>query len=314
MTEFLIEGGSLSQQLEAAYQQACLSELDALKPGNVHRYADGHRMTLEDFSKSAAVSAEPLTAADYGLGERIYRAVEATHNSVGCNTNLGILMLCAPLVQAMLTETDRQAGLRDRLCKVINQASREDMQWLFRAIRLASPGGLGKSEKHDVNNEPEGDLLDVMDHASERDMIARQYASGFANLFEFALPRLRYYEQRWENREWIISGLFMSLLARYPDSHIERKHGLYKATVVTLHAEKLEEELSCSDTPEHFHLRLLQADHEFKRKGINPGTTADMTVATLFLSHLESIAAVFDQHTGTSRVRESRPKEVGIRS
>jgi triphosphoribosyl-dephospho-CoA synthase len=145
-------------------------------------------------------------------------------------------------------------------------------------------------------------------------MIARQYASGFANLFEYALPRLRYYEQRWENREWIISGLFMSLLARYPDSHIERKHGLYKATVVTLHAEKLEEELSCSDTPEHFHLRLLQADHEFKRKGINPGTTADMTVATLFLSHLESIAAVFDQHTGTSRVRESRPKEVGIRS
>jgi triphosphoribosyl-dephospho-CoA synthase len=314
VTEFLIEGGSLREQLEAAYHQACLSELDALKPGNVHRYADGHRMTLEDFTQSADVSAGPLTATDCGLGERIYRAVEATHIRVGCNTNLGILMLCAPLVQAMLKQTDQQADLRNRLCEVINQASREDMVWLFRAIRLASPAGLGESEKHDVNNEPEGDLLDVMDHAAERDMIARQYASGFANLFEFALPRLRYYEQRWDNREWIISGLFMSLLGRYPDSHIVRKHGHYKATVVTLHAAKLEEELSRSNTPEHFHLRLLQADQEFKRKGINPGTTADMTVATLFLSHLESIAAVFDHHTGTSRVRDSRPKEVGIRS
>ncbi|MCG8488839.1 MAG: triphosphoribosyl-dephospho-CoA synthase [Chromatiales bacterium] len=314
MTEFLIEGGDLREQLEAAYHQACLSELDALKPGNVHRYADGHRMTLEDFTQSANVSAAPLTAVGLGLGERIYRAVEATRNSVGCNTNLGILMLCAPLVQAMLITADQPTGLRDRLCKVLNLATRDDLEWLFRAIRLAAPGGLGESEKHDVNDQPDGDLLDVMDHAADRDMIARQYASGYADLFEFALPRLHSYEQRWQSREWVISGLFMSLLARHPDTHIQRKHGLYKATVVTLHAAKLEEELSRSNNPEHFHLRLLQADHEFKRKGINPGTTADMTVATLFLSHLESIAAVFDQHTGTSRVRDSRPKEVGIRS
>ncbi|MCG7945472.1 MAG: triphosphoribosyl-dephospho-CoA synthase [Candidatus Thiodiazotropha taylori] len=314
MTEFLIEGGSLREQLEAAYHQACLSELDALKPGNVHRYADGHRMTLEDFTKSADVSAAPLTALELGLGERIFRAVEATRNSVGCNTNLGILMLCAPLVEAMLLTTDQPSGLRDRLCKVLNQATRDDLQWLFRAIRLAAPGGLGESEKHDVNGQPEGDLLEVMDHAADRDMIARQYATGYADLFEFALPRLQRYEQQWQSREWVISGLFMSLLARYPDSHIQRKHGLYKATVVTLHTAKLEEELSRSNNPEHFHLRLLQADHEFKRKGINPGTTADLTVTTLFLSQLESIAALFDPNTGTSRVRDSRPKEVGIRS
>ncbi|MES9852353.1 MAG: triphosphoribosyl-dephospho-CoA synthase [Candidatus Thiodiazotropha sp. L084R] len=62
------------------------------------------------------------------------------------------------------------------------------------------------------------------------------------------------------------------------------------------------------------HLRLLQTDHEFKRKGINPGTSADLTVATLFIAHLESLSTVFEHNTGSTRVRDSRPNEVGIRS
>lgn len=314
MTEFLIEGGDLRQQIEVAYHQSCLSELDALKPGNVHRYADGHGMTLEDFTHSANVSAEPLTDPDLGLGERIYRAVEATKSAVGCNTNLGILMLCAPLVQAMLDKDSSKSKLRDRLCKVLSQADADDMDWLFRAIRLAAPGGLGQSDKHDVFEAPTGHLLEVMEHASNRDTIARQYATGYANLFDFALPRFREYEQRWQSREWVITGLFLSLLARFPDTHIQRKHGLYRATVISLHVAKLEQELSRASTPEHYHLRLLQTDHEFKRKGINPGTSADLTVATLFIAHLESLSTVFEHNTGSTRVRDSRPNEVGIRS
>jgi triphosphoribosyl-dephospho-CoA synthase len=84
--------------------------------------------------------------------------------------------------------------------------------------------------------------------------------------------------------------------------------------MISLHAAKLEEGLCQVRKPEHYHLRLLQADYEFKRKGINPGTSADMTVATLFLAYLESISSGFEYHTGSSRVRDSRPDEVGIRS
>jgi triphosphoribosyl-dephospho-CoA synthase len=308
------QGGDLQQQLATAYRQACLSELDALKPGNVHRYSDGHGMTLEDFTTSANVSAGPLTMPGLGLGERIYRAVEATHEAVGCNTNLGIVLLCAPLVQAMLDQQSHPGKLRDRLCSVLNHAEDDDLDGLFRAIRLAAPGGLGESDKYDVFQTPSGQLLEVMAHAAERDMIARQYATGYANLFDFALPRLRGYEHRWQSREWAITGLFLSILTRFPDTHIQRKQGLYKATVISLHAAKLEEGLCQAAKPEHFHLRLLQADHEFKRKGINPGTSADMTVATLFLAYLESVSAGFEHHTGSPRVRDSRPDEVGIRS
>ncbi len=304
--------GSLNMRLAAAYRQACMRELDALKPGNVHRYSDGHRMTLEDFITSADVSAGPLTTSGIGLGERIFRGVEATRKAVGCNTNLGILMLCAPLIQALLDEhIERQIPLRDRLHRVLSQADESDTQWLFRAIALAAPGGLGTSEKYDIRDAARVPLLEVMQHASERDQIARQYITDFTDLYDYALPCLRACEL---HRNWVMTELYLNLLARFPDTHIRRKHGFNKALEVSLHAAELAKGLSQADKPEHYLLRLLQADTEFKREGINPGTTADMTVATLFISYLESMLPAFEQKTGFSRVRDSRPQEAGVRS
>ncbi len=314
MSGFPSHGADIGTHIATLYRQACLCELDALKPGNVHRYSDGHGMTLEDFITSANVSAVPLTASTLGLGERIFRAVEATRKAVDCNTNLGIVMLCAPLIQAVLDETLPSGSLRDRLCGVLAKSTAEDVDWLYRAIALAAPGGLGRSDKYDISEPPDADLIEVMIHASERDLVARQYATGFTDLFEFALPRLRRYEGRWQSREWAITGLFLSLLAHFPDTHIRRKSGLKKAVAISIHAAELENELLQAELPEHYHLRLLQADTEFKREGINPGTSADMTVATIFLSHLESMLPLFEQNTGNTRVRDSRPDEVGIRS
>ncbi|MES9991317.1 MAG: triphosphoribosyl-dephospho-CoA synthase [Candidatus Thiodiazotropha sp.] len=303
----------LRSQLATAYRQACLCELDALKPGNVHRFSDGHGMTLEDFISSANVSADPLTQPGLGLGERIYRAVDATQQTVGCNTNLGILMLCAPLIQAMLDETQPHDSLHDRLCCVLAKTELDQVVWLFRAIQLAAPGGLGKSDKYDVSETANADLIEVMTHAAERDLVARQYATGFSDLFGFALPVLRSFEKRWHS-EWTITALYLTLLARFPDSHIRRKKGLYKAVATSLHAAELIQVLDKAEMPEHCHLRLLQADNEFKREGINPGTTADLTVATLFISYLEQILPAFGLNTGYTRVRDSRPEEVGIQN
>lgn len=306
---------SLNERIAAVYRQACLSELDALKPGNVHRFSDGHKMTLEDFITSADVSAAPLSASGLGLGERVFHAVQATREAVGCNTNLGILILCAPLIQALLDPClDARAPLRERLRQVLRRADEEDTDWLFRAIELASPGGLGASEKYDIRDSVRVPLLEAMRYAAERDHIARQYATDYADLFDYALPRLRSCEQRWHNREWALTGLYLDLLARFPDTHIRRKHGLYKAVVISLHAASLAKGLAQAGKPGHYQLRLLQADAEFKREGINPGTSADMTVATLFLSHLESMLPAFEQKTGFSRVSGFHPDEVGIRS
>ena len=82
--------------IAAAYRASCLDELDALKPGNVHAFADGHRMAVADFVASAEISAPHLAEAGAPVGRRVLRAVEATIDQVGQNTNLGILLLCAP--------------------------------------------------------------------------------------------------------------------------------------------------------------------------------------------------------------------------
>ena len=304
----------LMQSIGAAYQQACLHELEALKPGNVHRFADGHGMTLQDFVTSANVSVSPLTAPGLSLGERIFRAVEATREAVGCNTNLGILLLCAPLVQSLLDDQQPPGKLRDRVRHLLMRADVNDTVWLFRAIQLASPGGLGESDQHDVSQPSTAPLFEVMAHAAERDLIARQYATGFADLFDFALPRLQALRARWQNPAWATTGLYLALLARFPDTHIQRKHGRRKAAAVSRQAADLAREFSRVEKPEHYQLRLLHADTEFKREGINPGTSADMTVATLFLSYLETMLPAFEQKTGFSRVRDSRSDGMGIRS
>ena len=51
---------SRSERIAAAFKWACLAELDAPKPGNVHTFAAGHRMTVDEFISSADAAADPL--------------------------------------------------------------------------------------------------------------------------------------------------------------------------------------------------------------------------------------------------------------
>jgi triphosphoribosyl-dephospho-CoA synthase len=87
-------------QIAAAFEAACRDELAAPKPGNVHLFADGHRMTADEFIRSAAAAAGPLAQPGARVGARILGAIEATAAAVGTNTNLGIVLLCAPLAAA----------------------------------------------------------------------------------------------------------------------------------------------------------------------------------------------------------------------
>ena len=128
--------------LEQLYQQACEVELQAFKPGNVSIYSAAHDMTVEDFRLSAEVSASPLCNPAYSLGEKIFYAVKATREAVGCNTNLGIILLCAPLIQAV-EYCKSGITLRQALNQVLANTTLSDADWTFKAIDLAAPAGLG---------------------------------------------------------------------------------------------------------------------------------------------------------------------------
>jgi len=284
----------LPQQLGELYRQACEIELQAFKPGNVSVYSDGHDMTVADFRISAEVSAAPLCNPDYCLGEKIFYAVKNTREAMGCNTNLGIILLCAPLMQA-ISYTHPDLTLRQALHQVLTTTTLEDAEWVFKAIMLASPGGLGRSDDQDVTEKPSVSLTEAMRLASAKDRIALQYVTDYQDIFDFAV--LKYYDtmNKWGNQCWSVVSVYADLLRQFPDSHIERKYGDQHSEMVASKMTQLSKEFSKTNNPEHIMPLLYSMDQELKSKSVNPGTTADMTVATVLTVFLEDILSKSSQ-------------------
>ena len=133
-------------QIEAAFLAACWGELAALKPGNVHRYSPGHGMEVAHFERAAEAAAGPIAEPAASVGKRILRATEASVAATGLNTNLGIVLLAAPLAKAA-AETTLEIGLRRRLGQILSELDVRDAEDAFAAIRLANPAGLGTAEE-----------------------------------------------------------------------------------------------------------------------------------------------------------------------
>jgi triphosphoribosyl-dephospho-CoA synthase len=269
----------VSARIARAYERACLAELDALKPGNVHVFAAGHRMRVEDFRRSAVASAPELARPGTRVGERVVRAVRATIECVGQNTNLGIVLLCAPLAAA----AEREGALRPALEGVLAGLDVEDARQVFAAIRLANPGGLGRASRHDVAEEPQVDLRTAMRDAAATDRIARAYVTGFEDLFGMGLTALAEARAQGLAEPWQATAIHLAFMAAFPDTHIRRKHGPAYAEDVRAEAAGLARVLLSERDRT---LDLLAFDISLKLRGINPGTTADLTVATLFLAGL----------------------------
>lgn len=273
--------------LEQLYQQACEVELQAFKPGNVSVYSAAHDMTVDDFRLSAKVSAPPLCNPDYSLGEKIFYAVKATREAVGCNTNLGIILLCAPLVQAVAYCTSG-VTLRQALHQVLENTTLADADWAFKAIALAAPAGLGEVAEQDVKASASVTLQQAMQLASSKDRIALQYLTDYKDIFDFTVLRYNHGLLKWGNHSWAAVAVYADLLSHYPDSHIERKYGDQYTEMVASRMIQLSNELSNTDNPDLIVPLLHNIDQELKSKRVNPGTTADMTVATVLTVFLEN--------------------------
>lgn len=260
-------------------QLACLWEATARKPGNVHRYADFADLTYLDLLQSGAAIAPVLdAAAHYGIGKTVLEAVKATRRVAPTNTNLGIVLLLAPLAVVPPSE-DLRAGLP----RVLDRLDVADARAVYEAIRLAAAGGLGRVPEQDIREEPTRNLRAVMALAAERDLIARQYTDGFQEVFDDGVPALRRGLEQTRCLENAIIYCHLHLLASYPDSLIVRKRGLAEAEEASRRArsmlalgwpksEESRQALTALD-------RWLRADGHSR----NPGTTADLVTACLFV-------------------------------
>lgn len=273
------------RDIESAFLDACHAELTALKPGNVHVFGAGHGMDITYFEKAAAAAAPFIADPHLSVGKRILRATEASFAATGVNTNLGIVLLAAPLAKAA-AEMDVATGLRRRLAEILQALDEDDADDAFAAIRLANPAGLGTVEEGDVSrSNPRMTLIEAMNLAKDRDRIANAYVTAYEDVFDFALPTYNSARREAESEPLAISTLHMALLAEFPDSHIARKYGPDAAREVREEARRLRPAWTPVVRPKSL-TELAEFDARLKQQALNPGTTADFVVTTLLAARL----------------------------
>lgn len=280
-----------------AAQLACLLEASAPKPGNVSPGRHFHDTRYEDFLASAAAIGPAMAlAGQRPIGPTVRAAVEATARWVPSNTNLGIILLFAPIARAAIEALPTPPGeagaqpergismatLRDGVDAVLAATTIADARVVYAAIRRARPGGLGHVAAHDVRDEPDAALQVVMALAAERDAIAREYATGFAATFDTGLPALS--RARSDGLSWdsAVVETYLVLLAAAPDTLIARKLGVPEAESVSRAAAAIMAAGGVRTPTGRAHLEAFDARLRDPRNAANPGATADLTAATLF--------------------------------
>jgi len=303
-------------RVAAAAQLACLLEATAPKPGNVSPGRSFADASYADYLASAAAIGGPLIGVGTRpLGKTVRLAIEATACWTRSNTNLGIVLLLAPLARAAVenevgihfqpmaggfraktSETasqgdgsDNEVGTPFRAAtrRVLAATTVDDAREVYAAIRRAAPGGLGRVDDQDVADEPTMTLVEVMRLAADRDSIAHEYATAFEITFQAAAPALA--AARRDGLCWddAIVETFLTLLADRPDTHVLRRAGPARAADVSRRAhDALAAGGVRSDAGRRAVAELDRALRD-PRHTANPGTSADLTAAAVFVVLME---------------------------
>jgi triphosphoribosyl-dephospho-CoA synthase len=261
-------------------QLACVWEATARKPGNVTRYHDFADLSYLDLVASAAAVAPTLAEAPgRPVGDVVLECVRRTRLVARSNTNLGIVLLLAPLAAAA-GGPDLRAGV----ARVLAGLTVEDARQAFAAIRLAAPGGLGAAPEQDVAGEPTVTLGEAMALAADRDLIARQYAVGFADVFDAAVPALRDGLRHTGTLEGGIVFAQLTLMAARPDTLIARKRGHLEAFVAGQRAQAALDAGWPFTRAGRSAIAALETWLRAEGHARNPGATADLLAAGLFVA------------------------------
>lgn len=267
------------------------------KPGNVHRIRDYDDMEFEDFIISGIVIGDVIREAcndvnieNPQLGKFILQAVDETDRWIKNNTNLGIVMMIVPIaVSAAISESFED--IRDNIKILMKNTSVEDACDLYDAINIADAGGMGDQDEYDVSNDNAKQELkdnkqtmhDVLKISAPWDMLAREMTSDMPAVFEIGYPIYHSLkEEKSKNDACILT--FLTILSHVPDTLISRKYGEEEALKISLMTRDL---LKLKDSSD-FMDKVSEFDEYLFKNNYNPGTTADLTAASIFVSYLKS--------------------------
>jgi len=281
---------------------ACLLEASSVKAGNVHPQANFDNMDYSHFRLSAAVigkRVEQLFQSPIqidpcknitSVGDCIFEMAIATKQSVGVNTNLGTLILLGPLLVAtekLAPNIVDDKELQRSVANVLSNLTTTDSEGVYKSIQIANPGGLGTSNQMDANKQPPTNVLEAMRFAHHKDDVAKQWVTNFETVFSLA-RRLRELidAQKLESRNWLeaISSVQIEYMAANVDSLIARKNNLDLANEVRRRASQLLSIRSTSSSG--YQQQWIEFDAYLRADGNrrNPGTTADLLAAALYVA------------------------------
>ncbi len=279
----------MTERLSELVTLACLLEASAPKPGNVSPGRPFRDMSYEDFLVSALAIGPILGGADGGaVGERILAAVRASRRWTGANTNLGIVLLLAPLAEAARRgATVSGSSLREALRSVLEESSVADAVATYQAIRESKAGGLGHVAAQDLAATPTVTLRQAMQLAASHDAVAAEWAGDFGLTFGVGLPALR--GARSAGLGWADATVesFLALLAEQPDTLVTRKVGAAAAAAISDRAAAVREAGATRTVAGRAALAEFDGDLRDAQNSRNPGTTADLTAAAIFVALVE---------------------------
>ena len=267
------------------------------KPGNVHRTRDFPDMEFEDFVISGIVIGDTIREACMNvdiynpqLGRYILQAVSETDRWIKNNTNLGIVMMTTPIAVAAAI-SDSFEDIRQNVKLLMGNTSVDDACDLYDAINIADAGGMGDQDEYDVASdnakaelrENNQTMYDVLKISAPWDMLAREMTSDMPAVFEIGYPiyhELK--ESKSKNEACVLT--FLTILSQVPDTLISRKYGSDEALKISMMTRDLLNLKNESD----FWDKVKEFDEFLFKNKYNPGTTADLTAASIFVSYLKS--------------------------
>lgn len=277
---------------------SCLEVSGYPKPGNVHRTRDFDDMVFEDFLisgivigdtiKKAAASVNKDNLSQAQMGKYILEAVKETDNWIANNTNLGIVMLLVPISCAAAI-SDSFDEVRENIVKLMAKTTVDDAIDLYDAINIADAGGMGDQDEYDVASENAKEELrennqtmyDVLKISAPWDRLANELTADMPTCFEIGYKTYSEIKNKDSlNKASVLT--FLTILSQIPDTLISRKYGDEKAREVSNQAGEL---LSFKDDDD-FSDKLKEFDDYLFENKLNPGTTADLTAASIMISYL----------------------------
>lgn len=274
------------------------------KPGNVHRNRDFEDMVFEDFLISGVVIGETIEKAaisaltakkkdDFSkvnIGKYILEAVKKTDKWIANNTNLGIIMMCIPIACGAAISNDFDE-LQNNIGFLMENTTVEDAVNLYDAINLADAGGMGDQEEFDVMGEKAKDelrannqtMFDVLKISAGWDRLANELTSKMLVCFDVGFPCFSGIKSEESSINDATVLTFLTILSEVPDTLISRKYNEEIAQNISNNVKKI---LKSRNNVRLFNEKLKDFDDYLFINKYNPGTTADLTAASIFISYL----------------------------